>query len=144
MKKLLILFFVSGTLVFTQCKKYPEGPAISLRSKQERIANTWKVSKYLENSVDKTSDFNTIFNNYVLTTTKGGDYTITYKALSLANYSESGSWSLSSDKEDITFTQSSPNNGSVTTWKILKLYEKEFWAKSVDANGKITEVHLVP
>ncbi len=144
MKKLLILFFVSGTLVFTQCKKYPEGPAISLRSKKERIANTWKASKYLENSVDKTSDFNAIFNNYILTTTKGGDYTITYKVLSVANYSESGSWSLSSDKEDITFTQSSPNNGSVTTCKILKLYEKELWAKSVDANGKITEVHLAP
>ena len=144
MKKLIALFFLSFVLLVSSCKKYPEGPAISLRTKSERIANTWKISKYLEDNVDKTSDFNTIFNNYTLKTTKGGDYTLTYKALSLANYTETGSWSFSSDKKDITLLQSNPNNGTSSTWQILKLYEKELWVRKIDSNGKTQEIHLVP
>lgn len=143
-KSALFLCIVLIIASFMQCKKYPDGPAISFRSKAERVANTWKVSKYMEDNVDKTSDFNTYLNSYVLTTTKSGDYTISYKILGTLNYNESGTWKFSNNKKDITFTRTSPNAGSTYTWQILKLYEKEFWGRSVDSSGKVTEVHLTP
>ena len=71
MKKLftLICLFTSA-LLLTECKKYPEGPSISFRSKSERVANTWKLSKYYENNVDLTSNFNTAYTKFTFTTTK--------------------------------------------------------------------------
>ncbi|MBS1636608.1 MAG: hypothetical protein JST26_11885 [Bacteroidetes bacterium] len=145
MKKLIL--FLSIALVFTtftQCKKYPDGPAISFRGKAERVANTWKVTKYMEDNVDKTSDFNNVYTSYILTTTKSGDYTISYKFMGTLAYNEAGSWKFDSSKKNLILTQSSPNNGTVTTWQILKLYEKEMWVRDIDNNGKVIEAHLIP
>lgn len=36
---------VAGVLTFAACK-YEDGPAISLRSKRDRVANEWKIVKY--------------------------------------------------------------------------------------------------
>ncbi len=44
-------------LLLSGCKKYPEGPLISFRSKTERVSNTWKFSNCKINGVDATSDY---------------------------------------------------------------------------------------
>ena len=64
MKKLFVLFcIITSALLLTECKKYPEGPSISFRTKKARIINSWKVSKYLENNVDLTTNFNNVFDS---------------------------------------------------------------------------------
>ncbi len=137
--------------VFSQCKKYPEGPMISLRLKKERVANTWKIDKLLINNVDSAAYFSNIYKDYTINLTKSGSYSITYYVtIPLAGNvtnTESGTWSFTSNKDDLTLTPTSITYGNVpspSTFQILKLYEKEMWVRKVDGNGKVTEYHLLP
>ncbi len=138
MKTISALFLL--TVIAIGCKKYEEGPIFSLRSKKERLANTWKVAQWLENGVDKTNDFNNIFNGYVMTINKENTYSLTYKAFGIIPYSESGSWYFNTNKTSVTFKN---NNNNTSTWKILKLMEKELWGEFKDSN-KVIKVHLIP
>jgi len=70
--KLVVLIAFAGLLTFgvESCKKYPEGPTISLRTRKERVANTWKVDNYKVYGTDLTS----LFADYTETYTKDGNY----------------------------------------------------------------------
>lgn len=137
MRTITVLLFI--TLIIAACKKYEEGPLFSFRSKEERLSNTWKVKQYFENGVDKTNDFNNVFNGYVMTINKENTYTLSYKAFGLIPYSEAGSWYFNTNKTSVTFK----NNNNTSTWKILKLMEKELWGEYKDSN-KTYEIHLIP
>ena len=147
MKKLLAFIFLASIMLFSECKKYPEGPAISLISKKERIANEWRLSKYLEDDIDKTSDFNNIFTKFEFNTTKAGEYTINRQYFSVVSTTEMGKWSFSGDKEDLILQPAYINTGTLpekSSWQILKLKEDELWIRNFDSNGKKTEYHLKP
>ena len=47
---------IAAVTIFESCKKYEEGPGLSFRSREERIANTWRVGKYMEGGIDLTND----------------------------------------------------------------------------------------
>ena len=50
----LVLFLI----VFSSCKKYDEGPAISLRSKEKRLCQEWEMKKIeLNGTIDADEDF---------------------------------------------------------------------------------------
>jgi hypothetical protein len=148
MKKLFALFcIITSVLLLTDCKKYPEGPGVSFRGKKERIANTWKLSKYYENSVDLTSNFNTAYTKFSFVTTKNGNYTITREIYSVLSTTETGTWTLTSSKTTLNLFPAAISAGTVpntSSWQILKLYEKEMWLRNIDSNGKIIEYHLIP
>ncbi|MBI4929161.1 MAG: hypothetical protein HY841_00240 [Bacteroidetes bacterium] len=57
MKKIIsyCLLFCFCTLFFTTCKKYPEGPKVSLRTKMARITGVWDVEYYEVDGIDSTS-----------------------------------------------------------------------------------------
>lgn len=147
MNKLLAIILVSFTLLFSECKKYPEGPSISFRSKKERIANNWKLQKYLENDIDKTADFNNIHSKWNLLTTKEGDYTISREFYGVVSTTEKGTWALTAGNKNFALTPTSISAGTLpspSSWQILKLFEKEFWVRSYDSNNKKIEYHLIP
>jgi len=136
-------------MLLTECKKYPEGPSISFRTKKARIINSWKMSKYLENNVDLTTNFNSVFTNFSFVTSKDEEYKI-IKTVSVFSTNltttEIGSWNLASNKKTLNVTPISISAGtlpSTTSFQILKLYENEIWLRSIDSNGKIIEYHLV-
>lgn len=138
-------------LIFAEgCKKYPEGPALSLRSKKERVANTWKLDALISGGVDSAMYFNAFFNDYTLTLSKSGSYTIFYNQVRYFGpdpVTESGDWSFSSDKEDLQITPKATTYGSVpppSTFQIMKLYEKELWLRSFYGNGVAREYHFSP
>ena len=54
MKNLLFILFA---ILLCSCKKYKEGPAISLRTKTNRITGTWKIEKLYINDIDSTSEY---------------------------------------------------------------------------------------
>jgi hypothetical protein len=151
MKKFLIFIFTTSILLFSQCKKYPEGPSFSLRTKTERISNTWKLNQLLVNNVDSTAQYSSILKDYTVIINKSGSYSISYY-VSLPPFgnftnTENGNWSFSSNKKEINLTPVSITLGTLpaaNSWQILKLYEKELWLKDIDNNGKITELHLLP
>jgi hypothetical protein len=142
---LLILVLCAGIL-FDGCKKYPEGPAISLRSKKERVANTWKPDAIISDGTDSTIFFTQYYKDYTLSLIKNGSYTISYY-VAVPNFgnvsnTESGKWAFTSNKEDLLITPTSVAIGTLpapSTLQILKLYEKELWLRNFYADGKARE-----
>ena len=43
-------------LLLNSCRRYEEGPFISLRTVENRVQNTWKWSLALENSINRTGE----------------------------------------------------------------------------------------
>jgi hypothetical protein len=133
MKKLSILFAAFAVLFLVSCGKYEDGPGISLRSKASRIDGSWKVEKYTEDGTDFTSDYATLTFEF----TKDGSFTISDNYLGQV-YSETGSWELTSNDEDLTFTFS---DGTTDVYKILRLTNSDFWI-SQTYSGMTDVIHL--
>lgn len=113
------------------CKKYPDGPALSLRSRSERVANTWKVENYKINDNDYTS----LVAGYTETFSKDGAYSYSW-----GNLSGTGNWAFQNEDQEIRLTGIS--NQDSYTLVILKLEEKEFWYYYMDGNDK-NEFHMI-
>lgn len=142
MKKNAIILSLALSLLLAAsgCKKYEQGPALSFRSKTQRIANTWKLGKVLEAGTDKTVDYKNLFQDWQNALTTENKYTLTYSTI-FGKYSETGNWTLTDNDSKITFDP----DGSADnyTWTILKLKEKEAWVKGT-LNNKEVELHLIP
>ncbi|MBA2611045.1 MAG: hypothetical protein H0U95_03675 [Bacteroidetes bacterium] len=152
MKRISTYFFILLVVIsitFFSCKKYPDGPAFSLRSKSERLSNLWKIEQYKYNGSDSTAFVKKyLFNNYRLDIEKKGEYIFDYNLVigsALIPISESGKWVFSGDKKSVIFTKESGNTsaaaGTNATWEILRLKEKEFWAKYTQ-DDNVIEVHF--
>jgi len=128
--------FVAFTLA--SCSKYEEGPAISLRSKKERVANTWKIENAYRNGEDVTGDYD----QYSLRLTKGGDATLAalFRSGNLTfEYETDGTWKFESDKEVLNLDFE--NDEADRKYQILKLKEDELWLRE---QGGEDELHLIP
>lgn len=134
-KKIILITCVAvSVLALDSCKKYPDGPTISLRTRTARVANTWKVGSATINGKDVTSSYNNI--NYSETYTKDGAYSY---ASSLG--SGSGKWAF--ENSDAQIKRNGVSGQSSEDMTILKLKEVEFWYSFTD-NGDKYELHLVP
>ncbi|MBW8051355.1 MAG: hypothetical protein FVQ77_13650 [Cytophagales bacterium] len=135
MKKIILVTAMSGflmaTLFYTGCKKYDEGPALSLRSKKGRVANVWKIQWAYDfnNGVETTADFA----GETWEFTRKGEFTERDQGI----VDKIGTWELVSDKKVLFIDMLS--GGGDDTYDILKLKEKEMWLK--DQNE---ELHLIP
>lgn len=132
-KQFISLTFIGLIIltVFTGCKKYPDGPGLSLRSKTERVSNTWKVENYKING----SDFTSLVSNYTETFTKEGNYSYSWGILS----GNSG-WAFQNKNMEIKLNGNDYNTSR--TLFILKLEEKNFWYYFIDDKNKY-EIHLI-
>jgi hypothetical protein len=137
MKKTSVILFaaaLAGVTVFEGCKKYEEGPGLSFRSREERVANTWEVEKVLEGGVEVANPDGTV------TFDKDGGFSATYTSFGVS-ITLNGTWQLVNDDEDIEVKVTSNGISSTTTAKILKLKEKELWVKDLgDTNDPADDV----
>ena len=117
--------------LFQSCQKYEDGPLISIRSRGERISNTWKVDNLKING----SDYTSIVTNYTETFTKSGTYTYDWSLLN-----GSGTWKFQNNDEEVILNGN--DDHSSRTLIILKLEEKQFWYYTMVGNDKY-EYHLV-
>ena len=117
--------------VMQSCKKYPDGPMISLISRTDRVANTWKVDNYKLNGTDYTS----LVTNYSETYSKSGAYSYEWGLIS-----GSGTWAFQNNDANIAITGT--DNQSSVTLVILKLEAKEFWYYYMDGTDK-KEYHMI-
>lgn len=135
---LLTALSISGLIVLGSCKKYEDGPVVSLRSKKERVANNWKVEKAYDDGEDVTDDFD----QYDIDLTKDGDATVvaeyTFGEASF-EYETDGTWSFQNNKEEIELDME--NDDADKVYQILKLKEKELWVRE---KGEDLELHLEP
>jgi len=76
----IFLAFLAFTFVFSSCK-YEDGPVVSLRSKNNRMANTWKFKSVTSAGTDITNQYNRT--NFIISfdVVKAGNYTFTYRDL---------------------------------------------------------------
>ncbi len=124
---LCLAFFAALSLSFTGCKKYDDGPAISLLPKKERLCRMWKPDKYIK--ADGTE-----------TAAGSDDARIEFKKDERFFYhdggtSYEGTWSWSDSKEAVRVTY--PFIGSVNIsakYTILRLTKDELWVKDEDGD----------
>ncbi|MFM2225066.1 MAG: hypothetical protein RJA07_1268 [Bacteroidota bacterium] len=96
---LLVIFVLSG------CKKYPEGPSFSLRTKKARITNTWTLEKYLFDDSLATSWYTNTYSSTIYTI--NSDYTMTTETQSAVNNTvHKGKWSFQSQHNVLEFQES--------------------------------------
>lgn len=129
---------ILGSIGLSSCSKYEDGPMVSLRSKKERIANTWKVEK----AMDKGSDVTASFEQYKLEMLSDGAASLAalYTLGDLTfEFETKGTWSLQNSNEDLQLDFE--NNAADKTYEILRLKEKELWLRE---KGGSLELHLEP
>src|ERR1051326_254623 len=141
-----LLFFLVAFALLESCKKYPDGPWISLRSKKARIQGEWFIENYFVDNVDSTSLYNPI--------SSGTSFSYNFQAGSELRFNStpvSGIWDFDNHKRDIVIGVTYRNTnfpnifilpvGNANNWKVLRLTMKNFWLQS-SINGKTYEVHF--
>lgn len=132
-KSLLLLFVLAITFSFFSCKKYDDGPLLSLRTKAARMDNTWVIDKAYKDGIDVTSFYPADFQ---ITITKDGKWN------QIANSIPSqGTWSFSDKKETIVFKTDGASKEEVFT--ILRLKNDQLWLLQIVVNEEI-EIHYIP
>lgn len=125
---LISIWFATTT---QSCQKYPDGPMFSLRSRTERVSNTWKVDNYSING----TDFTSLVSNYTETFSSNGEYSYSWGLLN-----GTGTWKFQNNDEEIQLTGT--DNQSDRKLVIQKLEEGALWYYYMDGNDKY-EIHLV-
>ncbi|MDI6833214.1 MAG: lipocalin family protein [Bacteroidales bacterium] len=146
MKKLnvILLTVVASVLMLTSCSPYEEGPAISLRSRTERLCNEWRLTRLYINGTEQTlSSFDQ-------------QTTLEFKDNGTVNYSYaimdstaivitgSGTWEFNDDQTEVFTKITYTIGGTVTdTFTILRLKEEELWLEN-NQDGDVEETHYEP
>lgn len=133
-----VLLAFAGSIALSSCSKYEDGPAFSLRSKEERIANTWQVDK----AMDSGSDVTNSFDQYQLQMLRGGEASLAalYSIGELNfEFETNGTWSLENSNEDLRLDFE--NDDADRTYEILRLKEEELWLRE---KGGTLELYLKP
>jgi hypothetical protein len=125
---LIIVFF----LVVSSCKKYPDGPLISLRSKDARLTARWQMEKYLVNGADSTEKLNPGNSKYNIAFNHGN------KPQVFTDINYNGFYEFREDKSIIRiYGFLYPLNyefGLILNddceWKILRLTHKQLWLET--------------
>ena len=134
-RSMIALVAVTGLM---GCKKYDDGPMFSLRSREERISNTWRIDRAMNGSDDVTS----AFDQYELRLTKDHDasLTATYTLFGTDfSFTTSGTWSFENKDEDLRLDFE--DGDADETYQILRLKETELWLRE---KGGDLELQLVP
>ena len=151
--KIKIIFLVAVLAgILTTCKKYPEGPLFSLRTKERRVIGSWTCQKYLIDGADSTS---IKFPNSQCTADFFGkvgagsidNYHFVYDCNSTAHL-ETGKWYLDGDKKSIVVSGTVQGTNLATfiladrtSWTILKLKHAEMHLQT-DFNSKHYDAYL--
>ena len=124
-------------LLTLSCNKYEEGRWICLKSKKERVANTWQLEEYRINGVDVTAKYKAI--NYTEKYNKAGEFEI-----SANNETRDGQWEFISEAR--CMRRFGMEGIPTRTLIITRLTEKEFWyyymLETEDDQHERHEIHL--
>jgi hypothetical protein len=139
MRTIVLLFC---TLLIAGCNKYPDGPAFSLRSKQNRLIGHWYASdavveyKPVDGTIQGQSENLTKYyaEDYIrwqFLKEDGGLIQKAYQGTGTISY-QSNVCYFSEDSQSLIIENNDAMNRSNDTLEILRLSNKELWLKSVD------------
>lgn len=135
--KTLSLLCLSLSLAFLSCKKYDDGPALSLKSKKARVANTWIIQQAYRDGEDVTEDYD----EYTLRLDPDGNAELA-ALYSFGNFSfefeTDGTWSFANNNEELVLNFE--DDAADAQYQILKLKSDEMWLREL---GGEDELHLI-
>lgn len=134
---LLIIFVLS--LVLGACKKYEDGPLISLTSAQNRIVNTWVIDFAQRDGIDITHEYE----DYILTLqmNQNAILQLTVDIFGTPVLLETtGLWAFEDQRRNLQldFEQ----NEYDRYYEILRLKQDELWLREIGFSGD--ELQLQP
>lgn len=107
------------------CKKYEDGPGLSVSSKKSRVTADWQFKKVLYNSVDETS----AFFDFTWEMKKDGQFNM----VSNGNI-DHGKWDFALDKEALDFRY---DDGTIERYNIKRLTAKDLWMELIDSGDTV-------
>ena len=146
MKKLnvILLTVLASILMLTSCSPYEEGPAISLRSRTERLCNEWRLTRLYINGTEQTlSSFD---QQTTLEFEDNGTVNYSYAVMDSTAIviTGSGTWEFNDDQTEVFTTITYTLGGTEKdTFKILRLKEEELWLEN-NQDGDVVETHYEP
>ena len=121
MKQIIPILFLLA-IVFSSCKKYDEGPALSFRSKRERAINIWTFTSVSDHSGN---DLTANYNNWIFSIDENNNLLIQWylSGIKIETY---GTWNFNEDKSSIelTYTNTILESQFSKSLEILRLKEK--------------------
>jgi len=142
MKARILLIVGLMIFVMSSCRKYEEGPNLSLRSAKARATNSWAMESITINGIEKSDEPGyTNQRHYMF---GDGQYTLTViDPVTLIAENIQGNWELydSDRKMALTLKNFTGNIDSVEDYKVLKLFKKQMWLRSID---NVKEIHFIP
>ncbi len=146
MKKLnvILLTVVASVLMLTSCSPYEEGPAISLRSRTERLCNEWKLTRLYINGTEQT--LSAFDQQTTLEFKDNGTVNYSYAVMDSTAIviTGSGTWEFNDDQTEVITKITYVLGGTETdTFKILRLKEEELWLEN-NQDGDVVETHYEP
>lgn len=141
--RITIITLICFTVFVFSCNKYEDGPFISLKSAEKRIAGDYQVEKYIINgeliilSDQQISQYRVVYN----VDGTGKTYITTNGNEQISNFE----WETDKKNENIRERVKGLNN-EWSTWssysKILRLTKNEFWILNNNSQES-TEFHFV-
>lgn len=126
---LLASFIMFGTY---SCKKYEEGPMISLRTKTQRLTGDWKIDKATQDGVDITNQLPEM----IMTFEKDGKLNVLNNATDMP-----GTWEFDSKKENLLLKFDGSTD--IEKFKIIRLKNDELWFDET-AGTQIVRYYWIP
>jgi hypothetical protein len=139
----LFILFVVAFLAVSGCKKYPDGPYISLLPKNYRLAEDWRKNKIYKNGNDISTEYLTHIRHESLNVDKRGNFNY-YLTSDTGYLTYGGSWTFSPDKTVIYFSYFLGAQSMNDVFLILRLKEHDLWLQQTTAGGDVMEYHYIP
>lgn len=133
MKTRILGFLAIATIAIASlasCGKYEEGPGFSLRSKKARLTGEWELKKLTIDGTETTAF------DVTIEFKKDEKFTETF-TFDGETDTDNGEWEFASDKENVKLTYA---DGETMEYEIIRLTNKEFWAKVTDEDQGTTTV----
>ena len=162
MKKYKVIISLLLIVMATSCKKYEEGPLISLRTPMGRLQGRWHVVNYTNNGVDSTyfklNNFDFFYclsfyykKNNAVSGLLGG-FKELYNCLDWENNFKENNYKYIQFKVSLNLASGhkkglisfppfdSTSEYIVSKWKILRLTNQELKIRFIDSNDKETNI----
>ena len=139
--RILFTTILATIFVLSSCKKYEDGPSMSLLTKTQRLTGTWEVKEFTINGMDLMDQYD----SYEMEFEKDGDVEfISQEDGSNPINIEKGEWEFSSNKEEIEidWDDSSMDQEIEITRLTNKEFEGEMKSYSFDQFGNTTTVTI--
>lgn len=124
---ILVLVLLMTAAVVPSCRKGSDDPAVSFKSRENRITNSWNLVKYEKNAT--TQDLNGTTYEYVIyedgklkRTVEGSVFGFPTRTVS------EGTWTFQNDEEDVKIVIGS----DTTLYNIQRLASDELWLKTTE------------